>query len=62
MADDKSKRGASDRKKVSKSEEYELRYFANKHGITIDQTKALIDKHGNDRETLDKAAERLKKS
>ena len=61
MADDKTKRGAADRRKVSKSEPYELKYFAKKHGISEDQVKALIDKHGNDRATLDKAASKLKK-
>ena len=61
MADDKTKRGAADRKKVSKSEGYEVSYFARKHGITKDQAIKLIDKHGNDRATLNKAAEKLKK-
>jgi len=61
MADDKTKRGASDRKKVNKNEGYEVRYFAKKHGITIEQTKALIEKHGNDRATLNQAADKLKK-
>ncbi|HUV63624.1 MAG TPA: DUF3606 domain-containing protein [Sedimentisphaerales bacterium] len=59
MADDKTKRGASDRKKVNKNEGYEVRYFAKKHGITVEQAKALIEKHGNDRATLNKAAEKL---
>jgi len=61
MADDKTKRGASDRKKVNKNEGYEVRYFAKKHGITVEQAKALIEKHGNDRATLNKAAEKLNK-
>ncbi len=62
MADDKTKHGASDRNKVSKSEAYELKYFANKHGVTVAQAEALMDKHGNERATLDKAAGKLKKS
>lgn len=61
MADDKSKTGADDRRRVARDEGYEVRYFAEKHGITPDQARALIDKHGNDRETLDREAERLKK-
>jgi Protein of unknown function (DUF3606) len=61
MADDKTKRGAADRKKVSKSEGYEVSYFAKKHGITNEQTIKLIEKHGNDRATLNKAADKLKK-
>lgn len=61
MADNKAKRGAADRKKVSKSEGYEVSYFARKHGITKEQTIKLIDKIGNDREKLNKAAAKLKK-
>ena len=61
MADNKKARGKADRSKVSKSEGYEVSYFARKHGITAAQTRALIDKHGNDRDTLNKAAGKLKK-
>lgn len=60
MSDDKTNVGEPDRSRVSGSEGYEVRYFAEKHGITPDQARELIDKHGNDRETLDKAAEQLK--
>jgi hypothetical protein len=60
VADDKSKTGAQDRSRVSGSEGYEVRYFADKHGISIEQAQRLIDQHGNDRATLDAAAERLK--
>lgn len=35
MADDKSKRGGRDRDRVSAEEEYEVRHFANKVGLTI---------------------------
>lgn len=60
MADDKSKTGGEDRGRVSGSEEYEVRYFAESHGISIEQAQKLIDEHGNNRDTLDAAAERLK--
>lgn len=60
MADDKTNVGAQDRSRVSGSEDYELDDFAQKHGITRDQARDLIARHGNDRETLDAAAERLK--
>ena len=45
---------------MSKSEGYEVAYFARKHGITRDQAIKLIDRIGNDREKLNKAAEKLK--
>lgn len=61
MADNKKATGAADRKKVSKSQGYEVSYFARKHGITAEQTRKLIDKVGNDRDKLNKAAEKLKK-
>ena len=60
MADDKSKVGADDRRTVAGDDGYEVRYFAEKHGITPDQARDLINKHGNDRETLDREAEKLK--
>jgi hypothetical protein len=61
MADNKKARGKADRSKVSKSEGYEVAYFARKHGITAAQTRDLIDKVGNDREKLNAAAGKLKK-
>ncbi|MBZ9660846.1 DUF3606 domain-containing protein [Mesorhizobium sp. ESP-6-4] len=61
MADDKSKRGATDRRQVSGGEGYEVNYFARKHGISREQAEALIKQVGNDREKLNAAAEKLKK-
>lgn len=61
MADDKQHIGEPDRGRVSGSEDYEVRYFADKHGLTMDQARELIARHGNQREALDQAAERLKK-
>ena len=45
----------------SSSEGYEVGYFARKHDLTLDQARALIAKHGNQREALDRAAQRMKK-
>lgn len=61
MADNKQNPGEPDRSRVSGSEDYEVRYFADKHGISMDQARQLIAKHGNQREALDAAAEQLKK-
>jgi hypothetical protein len=60
MADDKSKRGAPDRRQVAADEEYEVSYFAKKHGLSIAQADALIKQHGNDCAKLDAAAKKLK--
>ena len=59
MADDKSKRGGSDRRRVAGGEGYEVKYFARKHGISKDQAQKLIDQVGNDREKLNAAAGKL---
>lgn len=61
MADNKQQTGEPDRSRVSGSEDYEVRHFAERHGITMEQALDLISKHGNQRDALDAAAERLKK-
>ena len=60
MADDKTKTGKPDRSRVAGGEGYEVGYFARKHGITTEQARELIDRIGNDRASLDAAAEKLK--
>ena len=61
MADDKTNVGWQDRSRVSGEEGYEVRYFAEKHGISPDQARELIERVGNNRAELDAAAEKLKK-
>jgi hypothetical protein len=61
MSDDRSKRGAADRERVAGGEDYEVAYFARKHGITKEQAEGLIKQIGNDRERLDAAARKLSK-
>ncbi len=60
MPDSKKKKGKADRSKVAGGEGYEVNYFANKHGITREQARKLIAKIGNNRDKLNKAAEKLK--
>ena len=62
MSDDKSNRGEPDRSRVSGSEPYEVKYFAEKHGISVAEAEKLIREHGNDRKALDAAAVRLRSS
>ena len=50
----------SDRDQVAASQPHEVRYFANKHGITEEQVLDLIKEHGNDRATLEAAVAKLK--
>ena len=60
MSDDTNDRGAQDRARVAGEQGYEVRYFAEKHSISVEQAQDLIDLHGNSREKLDAAAERLR--
>ncbi|MER8628531.1 DUF3606 domain-containing protein [Mesorhizobium opportunistum] len=60
MADDKSKRDFRDRDRVSADEDYEVEYFAETAGITTQQVRELIAKHGNRRETLEREARALR--
>jgi hypothetical protein len=60
MADDKQMRSPSDRRTASKDEGYVVDDFATRHGISHHQARMLLDKIGNDRDKLDKAAERLR--
>ena len=59
MSDDKTKQGL-DRKFVASGEDYEVRHFADRHGLSIEQAQSLIEKHGNSRTKLDEAAKALK--
>lgn len=60
MADNTHKEDNRDRSRVSGSEDYEVRYFAERNGISKDQARELIRRHGNDRETLNREAQKLK--
>ena len=60
MPDDKNDRGGQDRSRVSGEEEYEVRYFADKHGISMEQAQQLIDRHGNSRDKLDEAVRQMR--
>jgi uncharacterized protein DUF3606 len=47
MADDKSKKGSQDRDRINISEDYEVRYWSKKFGVTPDQLRATIRRVGN---------------
>lgn len=52
MADDKNKQDNRDRSRVAGGEDFEVRYFAQEAGITEEQARTLIRRHGNDRARL----------
>lgn len=60
MADDKTKIGAQDRARVAAGEPYEVRYFAGKHGLSIERAEQIIRENGPSREACDRAAETVK--
>jgi hypothetical protein len=47
MSDDKSKTGGQDRQRISLSEDYEVRDWAEKFGVTPEQLKAAVAAVGN---------------
>ncbi len=48
MSDDKSKAGGQDRKLINTSEDYEVRDWAKKFGVTPDELKAAVKAVGNE--------------
>ena len=42
MSDDKTKTGPADKSKVNVHEDYEVRYWSKKWGVTADQLKAAV--------------------
>ena len=48
MPDDKSKIGGQDRKRISLSEDYEVRDWSKKFGITPEELKAAVKAVGNE--------------
>jgi len=59
MPDDKSKTDKRDRLRVAGGEDYEVRYLADKAGITQEQARELIKRYGNNREVLMEHARNL---
>lgn len=55
MADNKNDRGAPDRSRVASEQQYEIGYFAEKHGISVGQAREILDLAGPSREKADAA-------
>jgi len=54
MPDDKSQTGGQDRKRIGLSEDYEVRDWSKKFGVTPEQLKAAVQTVGNDAEAVEK--------
>jgi len=48
MSDDKTKTGGQDRSRISLSEDYEVRDWSKKFGVTADELRAAVKAVGND--------------
>jgi len=53
MSDDKTKTGGQDRTRISLSEDYEVRDWSKKFGVTADQLKAAVKAVGNDAKAVE---------
>lgn len=61
MADNKNKQDGRDRSKVAADQNYEVQHFADQHGLTPALVRELIARFGNDRATLEKAVEKIRR-
>ena len=54
MADDLSKKGPQDRSRINSDEDYEVRYWCQKFGVSEALLKAAVAKVGNSAEAVEK--------
>jgi hypothetical protein len=54
MSDDKTQRGGQDRKRINVNEDYELRDWCKKFGVTPEQLKAAVQAVGTNAEEVQK--------
>ncbi len=60
MADNKSKIGGQDRSRVAGRQDYEVQHFAERQGISAGRARGLIERHGADRDKLEREARKLR--
>ena len=53
MSDDKEKTGGQDRTRISLSEDYEVRDWSKKFGVTTEELKAAVKVVGSDAEAVE---------
>jgi|tagenome__1003787_1003787.scaffolds.fasta_scaffold16382846_1 hypothetical protein len=52
MADDKQNRGEPDRSRINVQEDYEVRYWSQKFGVSREQLRAAVQKVGTSAEAV----------
>jgi hypothetical protein len=60
MPDDKTKVGEPDRSRLSGDQDYEVQQFAEKYGLSREQARDLIARHGSNRQKLEEEAMKLR--
>ena len=58
MSDNPNKKGAQERSRISTSEDYEVRYWSKKLGVSPDELKAAVKKVGNSAAAVEKELRR----
>jgi hypothetical protein len=61
MADDKTKIGGTDRRRVAAEQQYEVSYFARKHKISSADARSIIQQAGNSREKANDLASKARR-
>jgi hypothetical protein len=54
MSDDLKKKGSQDRSRINTSEDYEVRYWSQKFGVSAEQLKAAVKKVGNSPDAVER--------
>jgi len=54
MSDDTTKKGIQDRTRINTSEDYEVRYWSEKFGVSRDRLKAAVEKVSNSLSAVEK--------
>jgi hypothetical protein len=52
MSDNPNLRGAQDRSRISLSQEHEVRYWTEALGVSEEQLRNLVERHGNSAEKI----------
>jgi hypothetical protein len=52
MADNKQNRGQQDRSRINVNEDYELRYWTEKFGVSAEELREAVKKHGTSPEAV----------
>jgi hypothetical protein len=60
MSDNKQMQDGRDRAKVSSEDQYEVAYFAQKHGLSASKAREILEQAGPNRKAADEAAARSK--